>query len=235
MRIRFLFAGLLCLASMVSFAQTTNQNSGWLFLMNSARINKNLGIHFDLQLRSQDHWDGLRNVLIRPGLTYFIDNRNDVTLGYLFTQTQINLDGTADFRLTEHRIWEQYIHKHKINTVNVSHRLRLEQRFTEKQTGDHVFAQRLRYFVRFLLPLKQEIKDFEHGLFAAIQNEIFLNVQHKDEINGHLFDQNRAYAALGYRLSRHFDVEAGYMNQFSKGLQNNTRNNIMQLALYTRF
>jgi hypothetical protein len=235
MRIRSFLAGLLCLAAITSSAQTTKQHSGWLFLMNSTRINQNWGVHFDLQLRSQDGWDGVRNILVRPGLTYFFDKRNDVTLGYLFTQTDLDLDGIADNTLTEHRIWQQYIHKHKISKVNVSHRFRLEQRFIEKQGGDHAFAQRLRYFARFLLPLKKEIEDFERGLFAAVQNEVFLNIQHKSELNGHVFDQNRAYGALGYRFSKQVDLEAGYMNQFSKGAVKNTLNNIVQVAFYTRF
>lgn len=235
MRIRNFLAGLLCLTAMGSSAQTIHQNTGWLFLMNNTRINQNWGLHFDLQLRSQDKWDGLRNVLIRPGLTYFFDKHNDVTLGYLFTQTHLNLDGIADNTLTEHRIWEQYIHKHKISKVNVSHRLRVEQRFFEKQGGDQAFAQRFRYFARFLVPLQKVEQDFERGLFAALQNEVFLNLQHKDELNGHVFDQNRAYGALGYRFSKKIDVEAGYMNQFSKGALRNTLNNVVQVALYTRF
>ena len=67
-----------------------------------------------------------------------------------------------------------------------------------------------------------------------MQNEIFLNVQNKDKINNSLFDQNRVYAALGYRFSPKIDVGAGYMNQSTNGATNDVSNNIVQLALYTR-
>jgi hypothetical protein len=73
------------------------------------------------------------------------------------------------------------------------------------------------------------------GIFAALQNEVFLNLQHKDQLNGKVFDQNRAYLALGYRFSKKFDLEAGYLNQAIRGASVNTSNNVIQLALYTRF
>jgi len=50
-----------------------------------------------------------------------------------------------------------------------------------------------------------------------------------------LFDQNRAYLAVGYRFSKAFDVEAGYLNQTINSASNNIMNNVAQLALYTRF
>lgn len=235
MRINLFLFALLCVCSISVSAQTINQNSGWLFLMNSTKINQHWGVHFDAQFRSQDEWDGIRNVLIRPGLTYFIDSNNDVTLGYLFTQTFTRLTGTPDNTLTEHRIWQQYIHRHKISNINVSHRFRLEQRFMERSGDADLFAQRLRYFVRFLMPLQKTEQNFDKGFFAALQDEVFFNIQGKGDLNGSLFDQNRAYIAVGYRFSKKLDVETGYMNQALKGAVNNTVNNVVQLAVYTRF
>lgn len=235
MRIYLFLLTMLCICSISGKAQTTKQNTGWLFLMNSTRISNDWGIHFDAQFRSQDEWDGIRNILIRPGVTYFINGNNDLTLGYLFTQTYTELVGASDNTLTEHRIWQQYMHKHKISIVNVSHRLRLEQRFMERYGNDDLFAQRLRYFIRFLVPLQKPAPSFDKGLFAAVQNEVFLNVQNKSNLNGSLFDQNRAYFAIGYRFSKKIDIEAGYMNQSLKGATNHTTNHIGQLAVYTRF
>ncbi|RZK83141.1 MAG: DUF2490 domain-containing protein [Pedobacter sp.] len=216
-------------------AQTIHQNSGWLFLMNITKFNDKWGMHFDLQIRTQNEWEGVRNLLVRPGITYYINKNSDVTLGYLLTPTFINAEGVLKNTLTEHRIWEQYIYKHKINAVNVSHRFRLEQRFIERNAPEDLFSQRLRYFVRFIIPIKSGKESFEKGFFAALQNEVFLNVQHKNELNGSIFDQNRAYGATGYRFNKKIDLEAGYMNQSVKGLGQNTSNHIIQLAFYTRF
>jgi hypothetical protein len=219
------------LISNSSKAQTTHQNTGWLFLMNSTKFNDKWGAHFDLQVRSSDEFKNVRNLLVRPGVTYFFNSSNNLTLGYLFTQTYT----PGSESITENRAWEQFIRTHKIKSVNVTHRLRLEQRFIEKIAADDVFAQRLRYFVRFLIPLKKEAQLFEKGLFTAVQNEVFLNVQHKKEVNNSFFDQNRAYLALGYRLQKKIDIEAGYMNQAVKGLVGHTNNNVLQIAVYTRF
>jgi hypothetical protein len=211
-------------------SQTVHQNTGWLFLMNT-KFNDKWGAHFDLQVRSSDEFQNVRNLLIRPGVTYFFNSSNNLTVGYLFTQTYTS----GSESITENRAWEQFIHTHKIKGINVSHRFRLEQRFIEKIASDDVFAQRLRYFVRFLIPLKKDAKAFEKGFFAAVQNEVFFNVQNKDVVNNTFFDQNRAYLALGYRLQKKIDIEAGYMNQAVKGLSGHTNNNILQVALYTRF
>ncbi|MES2455678.1 MAG: DUF2490 domain-containing protein [Bacteroidota bacterium] len=235
MRNYFLFLGFLCLIGTTAAAQSINQNTGWLFLMNSTKITSRIGLHFDAQFRSSDEWKGLRNVLIRPGLTYFINSNNDLTAGYLFTQTYSDLIGVGSNTLTEHRAWEQYIFRHKLSIAQVSHRFRLEQRFLENQDSEDFFGQRFRYFLRGLIPLKTPSGKFEKGMFAAVQNEIFLNVQGKERLNGHVFDQNRAYAAFGYRFSSQLDVEAGYMNQTVNGAKNNTHNSIFQLAVYTRF
>ncbi len=216
-------------------AQTQHQNSGWFLFLNNTKINDKWGAYFDVQVRSADNWDYVRNFLFRPGVTYYVNAKNEITLGYLLNQTFTRLIGTNDNLLTEHRIWEQYVYKHKLSTVNVMHRFRLEQRFMERTGKDELFSQRLRYFVRFIVPLEKGVKSFEKGIYVALQNEFFLNLQNKAELNDRIFDQNRAYAAGGYRFSKHLDVEVGYLNQAVKGLNNNTINNVAQLAVYTKF
>lgn len=217
-----------------SFSQTVSQNSGWLMFLNSTKFNDKWGLHLDIQLRTADNWDGIRNFLFRPGLTYYIDKNSNATAGYLLANTFLKVQGTTNNVLTEHRIWEQYIYAHRIKPVYAQHRFRLEQRFIENAGGD-VFSQRLRYFVRFVLPLVESAESFVEGPFVALQNELFFNIQNKDKLNGKLFDQNRAYGAAGYRFSKRFDMEVGYLNQFVNGNSINTTNNAIQFAVYTRF
>lgn len=235
MRLYICLLGILSIIGTNVSAQTNQQTSGWLFLLNNTKISKKWGAYMDIQVRSADKYDHVRNLLFRPGITYYASDKHEITLGYLLNETFIRLPETANYSLTEQRIWEQYVFKHKITGISASHRFRLEQRFIERNNADDIFAQRFRYFFRFIIPLEKSITNFEKGIFLAVQNEVFLNIQHKDQLNGHLFDQNRAYAAAGYRFSKKLDIEAGYMNQFSKGINNNTANNIIQLAVYTKF
>ncbi|MEQ7800773.1 DUF2490 domain-containing protein [Pedobacter sp. ASV1-7] len=229
-----IFTFLISLFVLNSFSQHVNQNSGWLMLLNGTKFNDKWGMHLDLQLRTANDWDGVRNVLFRPGLTYYINKNSNATAGYLLTNTYVKQDGAANNTLTEHRIWEQYIYTHRIKSVYAQHRFRLEQRFMETAGGD-VFSQRFRYFFRAILPISGLKESFVEGPFVALQNELFFNIQNKDQLNGKLFDQNRAYGAVGYRFSKSFDIEAGYLNQYLKGRSNNTTNHAVQLAFYTRF
>ena len=172
--------------------------------------------------------------MLRPGITYFFDAKNSATLGYAYIVSYNRLPEPSKNTLTENRIWEQYIYAVKLGQVSLQNRFRLEQRFIERQT-DNVFSQRLRYFVRAIIPLSKQKSSFNTGFYAAVQNEIFLNIQNKEDINNSFFDQNRIYGAIGYRFNPKVDLEAGYMNQYVNGMTTDVSNNIIQMALYTRF
>lgn len=226
-----LFALLLCTTP--AAASTTELESGWAAWFNTTKFSERWGLMSDVQVRSSDHWEDVQHVLLRPGLSYFIDGRNNLTFGYAWIGT---LNAPAG-DLVEHRVWQQYIHMQPVGSVALMHRLRLEQRFVEQaNSGDRRFSQRLRYFLRTVLPLQSHASGgFERGWFAALQNELFFNVQHRDAVNGAAFDQNRAYLAAGYRLSKRVDLELGYLNQYVNGRSSDTLNHVVQLALYTRF
>ena len=176
----------------------------------------------------------MRNILVRPGITYHFNSRNSVTLGYGFIKTYNKaIDGSKN-STNENRIWEQYIFSLKIGRTLMQNRFRLEQRFIQRSTND-VFAQRLRYFARAIIPVKKQKDSFYQGAFVALQDEIFMNIQNKNNINNSFFDQNRIYGAVGYRVNSKLDLEVGYMNQYINGIMNDVSNNIIQMALYTRF
>jgi len=229
------FTSLLLFATFLKLsAQTQHQNTGWFMFVNNTKFNKKWGLQFDLQVRSADDWDHVRNTLVRPALQYFINDKSNVALGYLWQATKSAADVSDDVFLHEHRIFEQYIFNHKLKSVFASHRFRVEQRFIGR-ANDDVFAQRFRYFFRLIQPLQKMEQTFTKGAFVALQNEVFLNLQHKDRLNNSVFDQNRLYVAGGYRFSKKMDLEVGYMNQAVKNVSNHTNNNIVQLAVYTRF
>lgn len=233
----FLVALVLIVSLSKTNAQTVHQNSGWGAFFNSTKFNAKWGLALDIQVRTADDWGYyVRNTLFRPGITYYLNNKSNVTAGYMLATTNNKFSPIPNKQtLLEHRIWEQYIYNHKIGAVFAMHRLRLEQRFIETNGTDDIFSQRFRYFFRLIQPLQKKQDTFTKGAFVALQNETFLNIQNKDQLNKSVFDQNRAYLALGYRFSKKFDIEAGYLNQVVKGINNTTLNNVAQLAIYTRF
>jgi len=226
-------------------AQTLNTFSGWGAVFSSIKINKKLSIHFDGQIRSNDKWEQIQTVLLRPGLHYKVNANQVATIGYAYVQQLRSLGGISDWE-PENRIWEQYIINQSFSVGGhasaLQHRFRLEQRFLPKLAIDndeisndgYNFSQRLRYFARAVFPL-QACAKFEKGMFVSLQDEIMVNISGASAVNDQFFDQNRAYASIGYRLSTKADIEFGYMNQYVAGRNDNkTINNILQLAIYLR-
>jgi hypothetical protein len=221
-------------------ASSQSQFTGWLAMFNTFKTGKRTSIHNDIQWRSSDEFQHTQTFLFRTGLNFQIKKNILITGGYAFIHNR-RTTGIASGYLPEHRIWEQLVLTHKLKTALVSHRFRLEQRFISssivqgnsiKKDGT-VYANRFRYFIRDVLPFKKQAT-FKKGVFVALQNEVFLNIGNTANVNGQLFDQNRLYLAVGYRLSPSFDLETGYLNQYSEGPNSSTNNHVIQLAGYIR-
>ncbi len=224
----------LLLFSQLAFSQD-HSSAGWAAWFNGVRIKESRwGLHSDVQLRTGNDWHSSATLLIRPGINYHLTHNQTISAGYAATLTTGQTNGITG-RLGEHRIWEQYALFSKLLGIPVQHRFRLEQRFL-RRADETVFAQRARYFIRGIIPLQQPVEEpLARGGFVSLQNELFFNIQHRSATNGNVFDQNRAYASIGYRFSRRYDVEAGYMNQFVlRNASPNTLVHIVQIAFYSR-
>src|SRR5262245_43940871 len=82
-------------------AQTTNENIGWFAWFNTYRFSKDWGFYFDGQIRSADDWSYVRTLLLRPGITYFFDAKNNVTIGYAYIASYNQLPAPSKNRLDE--------------------------------------------------------------------------------------------------------------------------------------
>lgn len=228
-----------CSLSFKLFAQS--QFSGWLASFNTFKTGKKTSIHADVQWRSSDELKHTQTLLLRSGLNVHLTKQLIITGGYAFIHNRRVISNVSGYA-PEHRIWEQLLYNHKLKSIFVSHRFRLEQRFISKSTVQNnelkndgsVYANRFRYFIRNVLPFQQE-KTFSKGMFAALQNEVFVNIGNTANVNGKFFDQNRFYLAIGYRLHSSFDIETGYLNQYISGRNGAfTNNHVLQVATYLR-
>jgi hypothetical protein len=221
-------------------SRAQNQFSGWLASFNSFKLNHKWSIHFDGQLRSGDQIGNVQTILLRPGVNYHFSKHLYASAGYAYVDNRRTMGAVTNY-IPEQRIWEQLVLSHKFKSIGMSHRLRAEQRFLPivvvdneaLRVVDHAMAHRFRYFLRNIIPF-QKAPSFTEGVYFALQNEVFFNVAGKRNVNGKLFDQNRLYGALGYRLPRTFDLEAGYMYQYIKTAGGSINNHVVQLALYKR-
>ncbi|MGI4728758.1 MAG: DUF2490 domain-containing protein [Janthinobacterium lividum] len=215
-----------------SYAQTETQYSGWLALYHKQKIAGKWGYLFDAQYRTDKQFSQTSAYFFRPGITYEITKSQSTGAGYTFFGSYETEKNSRIF-YAENRIWEQYQIKAKIGKSTLSNRLRLEQRFINTENGG--FSQRLRYYIRNQIPLVRVDSSFTKGIYAALQNEVFVNVQHRERGSNSFLDQNRSYASFGYRFSKKIDVELAYQYIYSKDRDGNLRNNVFQIGVYTDF
>ena len=132
----------------------------------------------------------------------------------------------------ENRVYEQLLIRNKIKKIAFQHRLRVEQRFVRVNRPDNPteqweFRQRFRYMLRGDIPLPNK------RLYVGLYDEVFINFG-ANRGNRYL-DQNRAYGALGIKLSKFEKVEVGYMHQYIP--QRNglvvENNHTLQFALFS--
>ncbi len=176
----------------------------WIIYFGNYKINSRWNFHSEAQYRNYDALGDLEQLLLRTGVGYNLsENNNNILLGYGFIETQNYIAGLEDkVRVDEHRLFQQFIKRHRVESVFLQHRFRLEERFIESD-----FKMRFRYFLAVNVPLNSS--EMENNTFyLSTYNEIFLNA------NGAAFDRNRAFGGLGFRLNPVFRFELGYMNQF---------------------
>ncbi len=205
MKIHTIF--LLLFLPFIGFTQSSDLGN-WLLYLGNKKINEKVNWHQEVQYRNYNAIGDLEQLLLRTGIGYNLtDNNNNLLLGYGYILSQ-NYIGATDEKIaiTEHRIYQQFITKQTIGSVAVQHRYRFEQRFVEEN-----FKLRFRYFLALNIPLSNTAM-IDRTVYLSAYNEIFLNS--KDNI----FDRNRLYGGLGYKLNKTLRVELGYMNQlFNRG------------------
>lgn len=190
----------LALAFLLVSLTATSQNKGlgdWLIYIGSKQLNEKWNLHHEVQYRNYNAIGDLEQLLIRTGLGYNIGSRSNILLGYGYINSE-NFTGNGDEQITveEHRIFQQFITKQSIGKVTLQHRYRFEQRFVESD-----FKTRFRYFLGINVPFKAS------KYYLSAYNEIFLNGE------ANVFDRNRIYGGLGYKVSKGIKIELGYMNQ----------------------
>ena len=71
--IRAALAALALSAHAPLHAQTQDIQTGWAAWFNSVKLSDHWGLVSDVQLRTSDDWEDLRTLILRPGLSYFLD------------------------------------------------------------------------------------------------------------------------------------------------------------------
>jgi len=218
-RISFLIIILTLLQHQPATAQSTDTGN-WLMYFGNQAINDQWNWHNEIQYRNYDIIGNMEQLLLRTGIGYNLTERNNnLLLGYGFIHSQSYLPPLSEkVKSDEHRIFQQFINRHRVGRLHFQHRIRAEERFLPDD-----FKVRGRYFLSLNLPFNNATIS-KNTLYLAAYNEIFLNAQEN------IFDRNRIYAGLGFGLHQSIRLELGMMsqiytdshrNQFQIGLYNN--------------
>ncbi|MDX5435619.1 MAG: DUF2490 domain-containing protein [Pontibacter sp.] len=188
-----------------------HNNNGWYMYFGDHKLSSKWGLHTELQVRRYKILKDPQQLLIRSGMNYHLTPDAFVTLGYGFIETYPYGDYPAPEEVTEHRIYEQLQLKGSLGRIGLTHRYRLEQRWIEvPQTTDYTYLNRARYFLKATLPLAGPSLEAKEP-YLAVYDEVFVGFG--KNIRKNIFDQNRAYVALGFKFSDAASAELGYLNQ----------------------
>lgn len=203
------------------------------------KVSAKWGVHLEAQFRRHDVITSGQQLLLRTGINYHLTDQTFLTAGYAFIETYPYGAFPVLATFPEHRLWQQAQIKSQLHKWEMISRFRLEQRwlhFPVEQTdgsyapGDAVYQNRFRIFTRFSIPFKGETI-VDKSWYVTFYDEVFISFG--KNVNMNVFDQNRAYVALGYRIPKIGRLEFGYMQQLilkanGKQVENN---HTLQLGL----
>ncbi|HEU4472022.1 MAG TPA: DUF2490 domain-containing protein [Flavisolibacter sp.] len=197
--------------------QTEVEEQIWTGYFNQTRFSKRWGAWFDGQLRTKENFfKDLSVAIIRPGITYYVNNATKLTAGYAYI-AHFPAAGHNDVTRPEHRPWQQVQWHTSYGRVKTMQYLRLEERFRRKVLNDstlgsgHDFNFRIRY--NFLLQVPLTNKPVGPGDLSFIANdEVHINFGKK--VVNNYFDQNRFFLGFAYHVNASDNIQFGYTNIF---------------------
>jgi hypothetical protein len=209
----------LCTYAQDNFRQTSHQSHSWLMFFGNHRLTDKWSLHTEYQWRRAEGIKDWQQSLARIGIDYRVKDNVIVSGGYGHIVTYPYGDFPVAATFIEHRAWEQLMLSHHSGRVIFQHRYRLEQRWlenmiktpTQSYTRDgFLYSNRFRYKFTLTIPLNKA-KISQGSVFTVLYDEPFLSFGKNIKYN--IFDQNRLYAAVGYQLNSHANIQAGYLNQ----------------------
>jgi hypothetical protein len=182
----------------VAHAGTPPSEEIWLQTFVNARFKPNWGLAFDMgHRRNHDFVKDYLQGFVRLGAQYFF-KKHSFVVGFPFFETNL---------LPEYRPYQRLILGQKWGALQVSHPIRLEQRFRTNPLGQDFFNFRTGYQINLQYPLKG--KKIEHKIpFLIFQDELFINFG--ASIPMHTFDQNRILLGVGSQLGKNWVLHMGY-------------------------
>jgi hypothetical protein len=218
-------------------AATDDNNNAWYMYFGDHPVAKSRwGIHLEGQWRRTDVGLKWQQLLLRPAVNFQLNKKVLLTGGYGFVMSYPYGDYPTLRMAPEHRFFEQATITQRFAKLDWQNRLRLEQRNlgieTKQPDGSFLrtgfrYENRFRYMLRTNVPIHEK---YYLGLYDEIMYNFGKNVARN------VFDQNRAYIALGRKFSHATNLEVGYLEQTVQRRDGLVfeHNHTLQVAIYSK-
>jgi len=219
-----------------SFAQrkreVQTQHHFWTSVNTQARITDKWSVIADLHIRRTDYLKNNNFYYTRAGAAYHFNKNLSVSLsgGHMWLA---NKTATTELFVNENRLVQQVQLNQPIGKIQLSQRLRMEERWIQKVvnselTDTYRYSTRFRYQLSLSIPLSKN----KYVPSLAFADELMMQTG-KDIIYNN-FDQNRFFAGIKQQITPSLAADFGYMyvwQQRLSGYQYN-RNQTIRLFFY---
>jgi Protein of unknown function (DUF2490) len=176
------------------------------------------------QARINDNWDHFYQGMVRAAVGYSLSDRATIWAGYTWLPTQ-NLGKSY---VNQQDVWPAFRYVLPTDYGILTFRTMFESNFL--QGNDVRF--RPRQMIKIMHPF-----EFEPHLSLIAWDEFFIRVN-STQIGGKSgFDQNRAFAGLGWTFNKNVRFEGGYLNQYLDDAThtNNTMRHLIMGSVFINF
>jgi hypothetical protein len=205
-----------CVTLFMARAQAPNSittYNGWYHYSATFKFSKKFSGLLEGQYRANNLASSWVLVLHRVGAQYQLSKSFTIGGGYVFSiNYPYGQPPATPFMQPEHRPYQQLVYKHHVGHVELTHRLRTEQRYRGRMLAPDVqdgftYSNRWRYQLRAFIPFKKRpIQQGDYYLTAG--EELFLEW---GPVTINNFNQNRLFVMLGHDFGG-TRLEAGYLN-----------------------
>lgn len=177
--------------------------------------------------QGMDHWN---QGMVRAAIGYSLSDKATIWAGYTYLPTQnvkygTNINGQA---IGQQDVWPAFRYVLPTEYGTWTFRTMWETNFG---LGTQV-RERPRQMIKFMHPM-----EFEPRLSLIAWDEFFVRVNNTDWGGKAGFDQNRAFAGIGWNFTKSIRTELGYMNQYieDKNHINATMHHLGMASIFVNF
>jgi hypothetical protein len=225
---------LLPFLGMAQHTQTVRNNHQWIHSYAEFRVSERFNVLADAGFRVSNLFRDPNLYIVRVGGTFNVHPKWKVGLGFAHS----GLFADSDLYQLEYRPHQEVISEHVFSDVEITNRLRIEERVQRVLFNDSLvpFVARVRFKFHVAAPIVSLSKNHpERKLFLILADEFLLNAV--KDIKYNILDQNRMIVGLSFRISNHLDVALLYSYQFGTTTKPNvfTQDHVVWLSVNHKF